>query len=721
MLRIYKRLLPTWGAYLTHSGEISLPRLGDFLGELGRIEERMFLDRRQAQQRGDPKAVGGHFREVELQDEGPSRRDREQQQLEDAEFSAHAARHGVGFGSAHEAALAERGGPGGFETGAVLTGSRGAQEGGKGGGDGWKWEYYKAKLDLEPDDGAGLQGLILKYVEGVCWCYYYYYRGCVSWNWFYPHHYAPLASDLDQRRLAPLQIKFQLGTPFQPFQQLLAVLPRQSARLLPPQYAELMQPGKSAIAASYPDRFETDMDGKNWEWEAVVLIPFIDEGLLFSETARVDASSLTEQHLSRNKLGLNKRYTWDGRATPTMSAEVEAPPMGSSLPPLVSSRVKWSLEDFRPFPPDHPQFEPVLSPGVRTCPGYPSLFSRPLHVPVLSKANIDVFGRRSRRESLCLRFADSVPFSSAISVKRGAFADVKATAPNPATASPEGAERVASMILGSRCFVSWPYWRPALITAVTTGEKRISKNAQGGLNVRMLSAAERSEHQETVQSQHSSWLHKAAVDICGVDTLVEVKVVAGMEETLRGARQCTYEPQPLIVAAQTMTADAELDPRFQNEAPPPLAARFSPHQVVILMGEGQCLGTVAAVIPSSPEKETQAAASDGASVRPGHIAVRVIDMGEERDEEEFGKRVLERAETVTKWFDERYVASVLGLSGYATSRILSSFMLPVSATTRGEMVDIGLSVKFERRGMYTAGYARKVRSRVKLLTGKYGE
>ena len=162
MLRIYKRLLPTWGAYLTHSGEISLPRLGDFLGELGRIEERMFLDRRQAQQRGDPKAVGGHFREVELQEEVPSRLDREQQQLEDAEFCAHAARHGVGFGSAHEAALAERGGPGGFETGAVLTGSRGAQGGGSGGGDAWKWEYYKAKLDLAPEDGAGLQGLIRK-------------------------------------------------------------------------------------------------------------------------------------------------------------------------------------------------------------------------------------------------------------------------------------------------------------------------------------------------------------------------------------------------------------------------------------------------------------------------------------------------------------------------------------------------------------------------------
>jgi len=57
MIRIYKRLLPGWGAYLTNSGDISLPRLGDFLAELGQIEEQMFLDRAAAAKRGDHKAV----------------------------------------------------------------------------------------------------------------------------------------------------------------------------------------------------------------------------------------------------------------------------------------------------------------------------------------------------------------------------------------------------------------------------------------------------------------------------------------------------------------------------------------------------------------------------------------------------------------------------------------------------------------------------------------
>jgi len=38
-----------------------------------------------------------------------------------------------------------------------------------------------------------------------------------------------------------------------------------------------MDEGTSPIGDFYPTKFSTDLNGKQQEWEAVVLIPFIDE------------------------------------------------------------------------------------------------------------------------------------------------------------------------------------------------------------------------------------------------------------------------------------------------------------------------------------------------------------------------------------------------------------------------------------------------------------
>lgn len=62
----------------------------------------------------------------------------------------------------------------------------------------------------------------------------YIIRLCFWLFRFYPFHYAPYVSEL--KNFGSLSIEFELGSPFLPFEQLLAVLPANSRFLLPEAY-----------------------------------------------------------------------------------------------------------------------------------------------------------------------------------------------------------------------------------------------------------------------------------------------------------------------------------------------------------------------------------------------------------------------------------------------------------------------------------------------------
>ena len=38
--------------------------------------------------------------------------------------------------------------------------------------------------------------MLFRYLEGMQWVLYYYYKGAQHWRWYYPYHYAPMISDL---------------------------------------------------------------------------------------------------------------------------------------------------------------------------------------------------------------------------------------------------------------------------------------------------------------------------------------------------------------------------------------------------------------------------------------------------------------------------------------------------------------------------------------------
>lgn len=163
---------------------------------------------------------------------------------------------------------------------------------------GYHSRYYKAKFHVSDGDIDSLRkDLVRCYVEGISWVLLYYYQGCASWDWFYPYHYAPFASDFTN--ISCLKLNFQKGEPFSPYEQLMSVLPADSGHNLPSVFRPLMKDPKSPIIDFYPEEFPIDMNGKKMSWQGIALLPFIEKNRLL-KAVRGLYSELTEEEKSRN-------------------------------------------------------------------------------------------------------------------------------------------------------------------------------------------------------------------------------------------------------------------------------------------------------------------------------------------------------------------------------------------------------------------------------------
>lgn len=141
---------------------------------------------------------------------------------------------------------------------------------------GFKDRYYESKFDVGPDNLQFRYSVALQYVRGLCWVLKYYYQGCASWNWYFPYHYAPFASDFIH--IAGLSTQFEKNTkPFNPLEQLMGVFPAASSVHVPRPWAKLMSDPESPIIDFYPEDFKIDLNGKKFAWQGVALLPFVDE------------------------------------------------------------------------------------------------------------------------------------------------------------------------------------------------------------------------------------------------------------------------------------------------------------------------------------------------------------------------------------------------------------------------------------------------------------
>ncbi|OWZ62180.1 hypothetical protein AYX15_05666 [Cryptococcus neoformans] len=524
-----------------------------------------------------------------------------------------------------------------------------------------KRQYYHDKLEINYNDPAQMQDLVHHYIEGLQWILNYYYKGVSSWGWFYKYHYSPRITDL--KGVSHMKFEFDYGKPFTPFQQLMGVLPVDSMDHVPLAYRDLMYEETSPIIDFYPRNFELDMNGKKQDWEAVVKIPFIDQNRLLKAMAARDIR-LTPEERERNKSGvLSTQFVYDPEIDENYPSSFPG-----VFPELTRSHCRASPFNL-PVLGDDVQLIFGLVEGVQlgvsALAGFPSLDTLP-HNGTLDYHGVNVFQSDSKNPSMVITIIgkDELPKTS----------------------------EVARNVLGQRTFHSWPYLQEGIVAAVSDDMFKYTLQ-QVGKSLRVVHMPHHDAVKWRRQADHVErhYSRRYGVIIGGVEVLLHIRPLKGLKHLDNGALVKDYEaPEKEIVQAYQMAVSQVTfeDERFLERAPPDLKVDFPVGERVLFLGDMH-YGLAAQVSAINEEAQT--------------LSVILAYFGEETEETlRFMKAVAHRP--TGKWWPSPILCRRLGISALALSRITSTLLVQLGD---GSKTNIGLSLKFESRGLKVLGYSKR--------------
>lgn len=554
----YRKQRPGWGKgqYLTHAGEIpDAGRLEAFIAVIGAAETEIL-----EQREGNEAAYLKKKRRWDKRDgrpDGPS----------DAQLAAQEESKQLDYLTTIEDLMAKHSISENF-----VDGWTPAADGQKD----FKGRYYFEKLHLTPVDVNEHLALRQSYIEGLMWCLAYYYRGCISWGWFYPYHYGPMLSDLTSLPKVFARINFELGAPLKPFQQLMGCLPPASSACVPRPYRKLMSSPDSPIINFYPESFEVDMNGKRNPWEGVNILPFIDVTLLKDTIAKLCPDKvLTADERSRNRVGKVYCYTHDAAVNDT----VPSCNKDIGLPDITKCNSRVDILE-EPVEQEGVSFKPELVPGTQIpYPGFPSLNVLPIASSEIIPTGLNCFGMPSKYPNtiITLHKMPQLP----------------------------GAAELADNVLGKSLFVNWPMMHEGKVVAVSdaTCEVRTVKKKK---KVKKFSKAEADRWESATATLGQQYLNGAGVpgsggvDIGNIQIRLKLVPLQGMKTSpVNGSTKKVFGKEEADVPLQMALWKAPApDPRFIERGPMALTDRF-PAGCKVLLTKGKhrgCHGEVLGVV-----------------------------------------------------------------------------------------------------------------------------
>ncbi|XP_061221246.1 5'-3' exoribonuclease 1 isoform X1 [Neopsephotus bourkii] len=541
----------------------------------------------------------------------------------------------------------------------------------------YKRTYYMTKMGVEVVSDDFLADQAECYVQAIQWILHYYYHGVQSWSWYYPYHYAPYLSDI--RNIGELKMKFELGKPFMPFEQLLAVLPAASKDLLPKCYQHLMISQDSPIIEYYPPDFKTDLNGKQQEWEAVVLIPFIDEKRLLLAMESCN-KCLKEEEKRRNTHSACLMYWYD--------KDVEfqyMSPWPEKFPAVERCHTRYKTIPLDAWHVEitHNKITKINKSALYFC-GFPTL-KHIKHKFYLRKSGVQVFQQSSHGENMMLEI-----------IANG-------------NSKEQVVENVASSVLGKRVFVNWPHLEEARVVAVSDGEtkfyleephgtqKLYMGNAVPPTKVAYVGDKEKSTWFKDIQGISEHYQRRKGIIIHETSIVVYAQLLTGNRYQLKQNGEVYLEKQwskqVLPFVYQTVVKDIKaFDSHFSNIKT--LDDLFPPGSTAFMLGSPYygCMGEV---------QDSHDVITEG--------RVRVVFSIP--CEPQLDPLIQNQHKYSVKYNPAYVLASRLGVSGYLVSRFTGSIFIGRGSkkNPHGEQkANVGLNLKFNKKNEEVPGYTKKV-------------
>ncbi|CAD6452497.1 4ccbd029-cb5a-46b9-bbbf-87cdbca04dcb [Sclerotinia trifoliorum] len=521
----------------------------------------------------------------------------------------------------------------------------------------WKDKYYDGKFEWDRKNETELTNLCENYVQGLQWVLYYYYRGVVSWPWYYQYHYSPMISDVIKGLKA--DVNFKLGQPFHPFEQLMGVLPDRSKKIVPTVYHDLMTNPASPIIDFYPRDFELDMNGKKMEWEAVVKIPFIDERRLLDAMATKN-NLLSDAEKARNEFGVSLKFTYDPDVDFTYPSSLVG-----IFPDIAHCHCIENIFDLPTI--EGLDFYHGLMDGAKlgsaSLAGFPSLNYLPYNA-TLGFHGVNVFQSDSRNESMVVTIEDC---------------EVRTNV------------KTAQQKLGKRVFVGYPFLQEGKVVKVSDElfDYLPSEDATGQPITRAHGPREIDDFRKKAERIESTYSKRLGIIIGPVESLTHVEMLKGLKKMDDGATIKEYAVIPgqdTDYASQVVVDEViSEDQRFLERAALPVEEEFPVDDRIFFLGDFN-YGRPGLV--------------EGHADHKLQISLSTI----KGKEVEFGRNIVHNAKNNSHYTPSFAVAKMLGLHPLVLSKITSSFQVSAVGQLR---VNLGLNLKFEGKKLKVLGYSRR--------------